>query len=739
MARKKKKQTKREQLEELDEREGRLGLSEATMYAVLSVVFFVIALCLMLAAFGKAGVAGEFVYNNLTRLLGVGYYLLPILMLLLARSYFRSIKTNIALTNILGSFLFCISGLGFIDVFAPTHAGIVGGFIGTPIAKLFDVWGAAVILGAAFLISLLVLFNTHPLHQFQLWQERRRERLEAEEAARAEMDDEDAVLDDTENSAIDAALPQHTEDEEDTETDEPAEEKKPLFAKKKKEQEGFAFAAYSGTYTPPPLSIFAKDSGKPGVGDIKANANIIKRTFQNFGIDVAMDEISIGPSVTRYALKPAEGVRLSKILGLQKNLELALAAHPVRVEAPIPGKALVGIEVPNSSKTKVGLSNLLTDPGYSATNKPLIMGLGRDVDGLASFADLAKMPHMLIAGATGSGKSVTIHALINSLLFNNGPDSLRFVMVDPKRVELTLYNGIPHLLTPVITDPKKAILALKWTVGEMERRYNVLEENRVRDVSSYHNTILAPALEKQKSDPDIELPETMPYIVVIIDELADIMTSYPRELEAGIVRLAQMSRAVGIHLILSTQRPSVNVITGLIKANVPGRIALQVSSQIDSRTILDTSGAEKLLGAGDMLFMSGDMGKPKRIQSAFISEDEVKAVADFLRKNADGTEALTSPMDLESGSTSSGSGGFGSDDDVDDDMFEEARETVIRAGKASTSYLQRKLRIGYARAARLMDILEEQGVIGPADGSKPRDVLVASPDATDNNNDEDVV
>lgn len=739
MAKKRKKKTEREKLEDLDESEGYFGLSEGTIHAVIAVIFFVIALCLLLAAFGKAGVAGNFVYTNLSKLLGIGYYLLPILAVLLSRSYFKSLRTNLALTSILGSLLFCISGLGFIDIFAPDTAGIVGSFIGTPIARLFDVVGAAVILGASFLISLLVLFNTHPLHHFRLWQERRREQRELEEAAHAEALENEELFDSGEQEAIDSASTPA-----DDEHEEPAEEKKPLFAAKKKDPpaggEGFAFAAYSGTYTPPPLSIFAKDSGKPGVGDIKANANIIKRTFQNFGIDVAMDEISIGPSVTRYALKPAEGVRLSKILGLQKNLELALAAHPVRIEAPIPGKALVGIEVPNSSKTKVGLSNLLTDPGYTGSNKPLIMGLGRDVDGLASFADLAKMPHMLIAGATGSGKSVTIHALINSLLFNNGPDSLRFVMVDPKRVELTLYNGIPHLLTPVITDPKKTILALKWTVGEMERRYNVLEEHRVRDVSSYHNTVLAPTLEKQKSDPEIELPETMPYIVVIIDELADIMTSYPRELEAGIVRLAQMSRAVGIHLILSTQRPSVNVITGLIKANVPGRIALQVSSQIDSRTILDTSGAEKLLGAGDMLFMSGDMGKPKRIQSAFISEDEVKAVTDFLRKNSDGMEILTSPMDLESGSASSGSGGFGSDDDeIDDDMFEEARETVIRAGKASTSYLQRKLRIGYARAARLMDILEERGVVGPADGSKPRDVLVGGPDETHDESEEETL
>ncbi len=717
---------KKEHDSELEDTDSRLGLTQATLYAVLGIVFFVVAVFFLLSAFEKAGVVGRFAYEHLSALLGIGYYLLPVLFFLLSSSYFRSIKTNLALTNVVGSLLFCLSGLGFIEIFAHGHAGWLGGAIGRPLVILFDISGSAVILGALFFISLLILFNTHPLAEFRAWQERRREAL----ALRDDEEDEELI---PALTADERKMIAHASGEDDSESDKemPVEEqkKKPLLAPKEKVAEGFSLANYSGTYTPPPLSIFDKDSGKPGVGDIKANANIIKRTFQNFGIDVAMDEISIGPSVTRYALKPAEGVRLSKILGLQKNLELALAAHPVRIEAPIPGKALVGIEVPNFSKTKVGFGTLLTTEEYAKMSQPLTIALGRDVEGIATFADLAKMPHMLIAGATGSGKSVTIHALINSMLFRNGPNSLRFVMVDPKRVELTLYNGIPHLLTPVITEPKKAILALKWLVNEMERRYGILESHRVRDIGSYHQSVLAPAIDK--NDPETEAPETMPYIVVVVDELADIMSTYPRELEAGIVRLAQMSRAVGIHLILSTQRPSVNVITGLIKANIPGRIALQVSSQIDSRTILDASGAEKLLGAGDMLYAGGEMGKPKRIQSAFITESEVKKVTDFLRSNSDGLEALDMPIDLEtSGSVHSGGGGlFGSDSDGDDDdLFEDARETVVRAGKASTSYLQRKLRIGYARAARLMDILEERGVIGPGDGAKPREVLVAPPE-----------
>ena len=473
-------------------------------------------------------------------------------------------------------------------------------------------------------------------------------------------------------------------------------------------------------WTPPPLSLLEGDRGKPGVGDIKANANLIKRTLMNFGIVVEMDEISIGPSVTRYALKPAEGIKLSRILALQNNLELALAAHPVRIEAPIPGKSLVGIEIPNALKSIIGLGSLISDEQYTRSALPLLVSLGRDIAGRTQFANLGRMPHLLIAGATGSGKSVTIHAIITSLLFRNPPENLKFIMIDPKRVELTMYNNIPHLLTPVVTDPKKAILTLKWAAKEMERRYDILEKNSVRDIDSYH--------QHAKDD------KSMPFIIIIIDELADMMQSYPRELEAAVVRLAQMSRAVGIHLILSTQRPSVNIITGLIKANIPARIALAVSSQIDSRTILDSAGAEKLLGAGDMLFLSGEMSKPLRIQSAYISEKEVKAVTKYL---ADAyADELQSDINLSGENTSNALGRTpmgeaiftatledDSYDGDDDELYEEARATVVQAGKASTSYLQRKLRIGYARAARLVDMLEERGVVGARSGAKAREVI----------------
>jgi len=442
-----------------------------------------------------------------------------------------------------------------------------------------------------------------------------------------------------------------------------------------------------------------------------------------------MDEVSVGPSVTRYALKPAQGVKLSKIVSLQNDLALALAAHPLRIEAPIPGKSLVGIEIPNSSKTTVGLASIFKNTEFQKSDKPLLLGLGRGISGDSLFTNLAKAPHMLIAGATGAGKSVTIHAIITSLLYRNSPEMLKFIMIDPKRVELTMYNKIPHLLTPVITDPKKTILSLKWAGKEMSRRYDILEEHGVRDITSYHENILEPAL-KKGGDPE-DMPEKMPYIVVIIDELADIMQTYPRELESGIVRLAQMSRAVGIHLIISTQRPSVNVITGLIKANIPSRIALQVASQIDSRTILDMPGAEKLLGAGDMLFLSGDISQPRRIQSAFISENEVKSVVSYLYKNYE-FDGLSDAIDLDAKAEESNSeslfNAIEDDGEDEDDLYSEAKAVVIHAGKASTSYLQRKLKIGYSRAARIMDILEENGVIGPADGSKPREILTGGDD-----------
>jgi S-DNA-T family DNA segregation ATPase FtsK/SpoIIIE len=691
------------------------GLKEETIYAIWSILFFFITIFLSLSPLDLTGVVGKKLYSGLTSLIGIGYYLLPILSLLLAISFLKAKRAELfAGTKVIGAIIFFVSGLGLIEIAFDQKGGIVGHFVKLPLVKFFDVTPSAIFLIALILISILIIFNTSiRLPNISLKRKPKEEVFEE-------------VIEEPEEEIYEGEIEEEMEEEPEKVEGE-KESKFSLFKGKEKvdEFQGISITKALGkAFTPPPISLLSKDKGKPGVGDIKANSNIIKRTLSNFGIEVEMDEISVGPSVTRYTLKPAEGVKLSRIIGLQNDLSLALAAHPIRIEAPIPGKSLVGIEVPNSAKTTVGLGTLIDTDEFKNAKKPLTVTLGKDVTGKVHWASIYKMPHLLIAGSTGSGKSVTIHAVINSLLFSNSPDNLKFLMVDPKRVELTLYNGIPHLLTPVITDAKKTILALKWAINEMDRRYDILEAESVRDIQSYHNNILKPAIEKWQKNPEEEAPQQMPYIVIVIDELADIMATYPRELESGIVRLAQMSRAVGIHLILSTQRPSVNIITGLIKANVPARIALQVASQVDSRTILDASGAEKLLGAGDMLYISGEMSKPQRLQSAFISESEVKDVVKFLKKSHQdelNDEIVLTEEQVENNIFSAS---LEDDDSEEDDLYEEARETVIAAGKASTSYLQRKLRIGYARAARLMDILEDRGIIGPADGSKPRDVIV---------------
>lgn len=694
-------------------------LKSETIKGVWTVVFFVLGLFLLLSAVGMAGMVGETVYRMLSILFGVGYLILPFLFFILSISFIRTLHHHkLGVSKILGSTLFFISSLGIVSIFFEDRGGLVGDLITSPLIALFDVYSAFIILLALAIISVLILFDAklpNPSLSFSLLSGmfKKKEKYEEEEY---EYEDEK----------------EYEEGEEKHEGEE--EEKKSTLKKvlgigEKKDEESIPVKPLvRGSFTPPPLSLLEKDSGTPGVGDIKANANIIKRTLHNFGVTVEIDEISIGPTVTQYALKPAEGIRLSKIMGLQNNLELALAAHPIRIEAPIPGRSLIGIEVPNSAKATVGLASMFSSDIYKNSDKPLLITLGKDISGNAHFANLAKMPHILIAGATGSGKSVTIHSMITSLLFRNAPQEVRFIMIDPKRVELTLYNNIPHLLTPVITDPKKTILALKWAAKEMDRRYDVLEAESVRDISSYHKNVLAPAVKKAKSSgSDKNVPEAMPYIVIVIDELADIMQIYPRELESVVVRLAQMSRAVGIHLILSTQRPSVNVITGLIKANIPVRVALQVASQIDSRTILDSGGAEKLLGAGDMLYLSGEMSKPRRLQAPLITETEVKKVTKFLAQNYkdESMDDEFSNLDFSGSMSATNKNIFESSVgyDMEDDLYDEAYDTVVRAGKASTSYLQRKLRVGYARAARLMDMLEDRGIIGPPDGSKPREVI----------------
>ena len=480
-------------------------------------------------------------------------------------------------------------------------------------------------------------------------------------------------------------------------------------------------------YRIPPLSLLQK--GKAATGDssreLKETAMRLQQTLNTFGVKVTITDISQGPSVTRYELQPEQGVKVSKIVGLADDIKLNLAATDIRIEAPIPGKAAIGIEVPNKENMTVALRDLLESKEFQEFNSNIAFAVGKDIAGKTVVADIAKMPHMLIAGATGSGKSVCINTLIMSILYKAHPDDVKLIMVDPKVVELSVYNGIPHLLIPVVTDPKKASAALHWGVSEMEDRYRRFADYNVRDLKGYNKKI-----ETMPVPEGEEAPKKMPQIVIIVDELADLMMVCPGEVEESICRLAQLARAAGIHLIIATQRPSVDVITGLIKANMPSRVAFSVSSGVDSRTILDMNGAEKLLGKGDMLFYPQGYSKPARVQGAFVSDKEVSDVVDYLKNQALGNTYSNYAEDIEEKikniGTSGGSSGSGSGGGNDrDEYFEEAARFIIDKDKASIGMLQRVLKIGFNRAARIMDQLCEYGVVGEEEGTKPRKVLMS--------------
>jgi len=461
----------------------------------------------------------------------------------------------------------------------------------------------------------------------------------------------------------------------------------------------------------PPLSLLSDSiSGKADRGDINANAAVIEKTLESFGITARVAEVNKGPAVTQYALEVALGTKLSRITGLANDLALALAAPTgqIRIEAPIPGKSLVGIELPNRSLEFVTLKQMLASEQMKKIKSKLAVALGLDVSGKPIVADIGRMPHVLIAGATGSGKTVLLNSFIASLLFRATPSEVKLLLVDPKRVELIQYNGVPHLLTPVITEPEKVVSALKWATEEMDKRYKIFGEVGARNIDSYN---------------ELSGFSSLPYIVIVVDELADIMLFAPVEVEDAICRVAQMARATGIHLVVATQRPSVDVLTGLIKANIPCRISFAVSSMVDSRVIIDQPGAEKLLGRGDMLYIPPEQAKPTRVQGAYVSEPEIKNLIDFLKKQGEASyteEVTTTPI--------SGKDKKGDDLAEKDELFDEAARVVCRYKRASASLLQRRLSVGYARAARILDQLEEAGIVGPSEGSKPRELLIENPD-----------
>jgi S-DNA-T family DNA segregation ATPase FtsK/SpoIIIE len=706
-------------------------LAAGTKQAIAAVVVGVVGIFFLLSLLDYAGMAGTYTALGLRYLFGTGAWLSPLAAAFYVVALLRPRPDKrLSAAKLIGIALLFLGILGGLELYQAGLGGMAALVLTWPLGALFGTVVTGVLLGAVVLIGTFLIFNTG----FRL------PRFGREPQA------DDADID----AIADTETAEETDDhdlsltpEQGTPAEEPTPKKGALkqAAEKMLETVGgkggeIVVKHWSGTYVPPSLSLLGKDKGKPQAGDIKSNALIIKRTLKDFGISVEMDTVECGPTISRYSLKPAQGVRLSRIVALQQELQSALRAVDIRIEAPIPGKSLVGIEVPNVVRSTIGLASILAHPEYTDSPRPLLVALGKDVAGGVHFANVARMPHSLIAGTTGSGKSVAIHNLILSLLFRNSPEQLRFLMVDPKRVELTLYEGIPHLLAPVITDAKKTLHMLKWAAGEMNRRYDILQTEKIQNIDSYHQNVYKPAKEAwvangSLAEEQVGLPEPLPYIVIIMDELADLMLAYPKELEALIVRLAQMSRAVGIHLILATQRPSVNVITGTIKANIPTRIALNVASQIDSRTILDMPGAEKLLGKGDMLYLSSDSPKPMRLQSAFVSEEEIKNVVTYLKEqdaysldhiNFDEKQGGTGDAFIKSIMGDSGG------DDADDDLYEDAKQVVIDAGKASTSLLQRRLRIGYSRAARLVDLLEENGVVGPENGSKGREILIGKND-----------
>jgi DNA segregation ATPase FtsK/SpoIIIE, S-DNA-T family len=492
-------------------------------------------------------------------------------------------------------------------------------------------------------------------------------------------------------------------------------------------------------YEFPPLKLLkeqVKSDGNNSEEEHRQNAENLLRILGEFGVEVTLGEIHVGPVITRYEVVPAAGVRVEKISGLDKNIALGMRAQSVRILAPIPGKAAVGVEVPNKVSTPVGMREILESEDWMNAKAELPIALGKDVSGKSLISDLTKMPHLLIAGATGSGKSVCINSIVASILYSKSPKDVRLIMVDPKVVELKIFNTLPHMLIPVVTEPKKVPAALKWLLGEMEQRYQIFAKANVRNLVGFNNRKKDPKHEfpptEQQAELDgvteeIEIPDRLPYIVAIIDELADLMMVSPAEIETSIARLAQLARAAGIHLIIATQRPSVNVITGVIKANLPSRIAFQVASQVDSRTILDTKGADTLIGRGDMLFSPPGTSRLVRAQGAFVADEEVQEIVEFLKRNGPPQYAQSVQQQIDRDSRDEDEDGEdGGDDDLGDDqeLFQQALDVLRSTRRASTSMLQRKLRIGYNRAARIVEIMEEKGIVGPENGSSPREILV---------------
>ncbi len=686
-------------------------LPEETKKLIFGILMFLLAIIFGLSFFELSGAVGKLLMKFFLILVGKSVFLFPLIFILAGFSFLYSKYKKFIYPFLLAAFFLIFGASGTLEILKPGFKeGGYFGYIGKLFLNLFGVWVTQIIFLALCLAGGIIFWQLLAPSFLKKEKEVLTEKLQGR---------------DEKKSIITRIFGKGREPKLKLKEIEPPPKISPsslppgelpeLKLKSLGETKKFL-------YQPPPLNLLENEKEIPNSGDIKINSATIKKTLQNFDIPVEMCEVNIGPTVTQYTLKPAEGVKLSKITVLSNNLSLSLASHPIRIEAPIPGRSLVGVEVPNKTRAKVRLRDLISNQNFQKSPSNLTIILGRDVSGNPIYADLAKMPHLLVAGSTGAGKTMFLNSLILSLLyrppnifnpFGGGPEILRFILIDPKRVEFPIYNGLPHLLCPVICDSQRAVNALKWVISEMERRFDFLSRAQTRNISGYN------AMTMERNE------EPLPYIILIIDELADLMAAQGKEVEAGIVRIAQMARAVGIHLVVATQRPSVEVITGLIKANITSRVAFQVASQIDSRTILDTAGSEKLLGLGDLLFVSAEVAKPRRIQAAYISEKEVKKVMEYIKSKIKEQKSKISEEILDEGFNLQGTISSSSFQDLEEDpLYEEAKKLVIEARRASASLLQRRLRIGYARAARLIDILEEKGIVGPADGARPRKILI---------------
>lgn len=673
-------------------------LPENIKRTIIGLILLLLALVTALGFYSLSGKGGETLVESVFKpLFGEVAILTPLLFVIAAVVYFKTNYRNFLFPLVVSLFLIITGISGSVSTFntlaeAENRGGWWGEAVSAPLTEFFYIYVTQVIFIVSVFAGTFIVINlTSKDFSFSDFIRR---------IFTGEHDIDSSTVKKTFLSPQKRGEKEKKKEKEERREKEPEKEEEKIETKRKTDKARLL----------PPLNLLQNGGEEADPGDTRRNASIIKKTFGDFDISVTMGEVNIGPAVTQYTLKPAEGVKLSKITSLADDLALSLAMHPVRTEAPIPGKSLVGIEVPNRKRAQITLGSLVKNKEFFETST-LTFTVGKDVSGKAVYSDLAKMPHMLVAGSTGSGKTIFLNTFLFSLLYKNSTEDLRLILVDPKRVEFSLYGNLPHLLTPVIYDAEKTANALAWLIGEMERRFKVLAEVGSRNISSYQ--------ELCKKD---EKLERMPYIVLVVDELADLMATKGNEMEAGIVRIAQMARAVGIHLVLATQRPSVEVITGLIKANITARASFRVASQVDSRTILDCAGSEKLLGGGDMLFLSTENSKPRRIQAPFLSEEEVKGVIEWLKENQEDKEedALADNLEESLEKSSEKEGVF--DTDEDDVLYEDAKQIVISSGKASASLLQRRLKVGYARAARLLDILESRGVVGPAEGAKPREV-----------------